>query len=60
MQNPILQRRQEHVSFQKYALELLERVSGRAKPSGNEFEISLANIHRVKTFHFCIIIKILI
>ncbi|XP_034255066.1 DDB1- and CUL4-associated factor 1 isoform X2 [Thrips palmi] len=47
MQNPILQdKRQEHVSFQKYALELLERVSGRAKPSGNEFEISLANIHR--------------
>lgn len=47
MQNPILQdKRQEHVSFQKYALELLERVSGKTKPSGNEFEISLANIHR--------------
>lgn len=47
MQNPILQdKRQEHVIFQKYALELLECVSGSAKPSGNEFEISLANIHR--------------
>lgn len=52
MQNPILQdKRQEHVSFQKYALELLESVSGRTKPSaGPEFEVSLANIHRVCDF----------
>lgn len=48
MQNPILQdKRQEHVSFQRYALECMERVSGKAKPSaGHEFEISLANMHR--------------
>lgn len=48
MRDPILQeKRQEHVMFQKYALELMERVSGKRKPSGAEFEISLANIHRV-------------
>jgi len=47
MQNPILQdKRQEHVRFQKYALELLEQISGKTKPTGNEFEISLANIHK--------------
>lgn len=46
--DPILQdKRQEHVMFQKYALELLERVSGKGKPAGGEFEISLANMHRV-------------
>lgn len=33
--------------FQKYALELLERVSGKSKHMGAEFETSLANIHRV-------------
>ncbi|KOB58216.1 Protein VPRBP [Operophtera brumata] len=31
----------------KYALELLERVSGKSKHKGAEFESSLANIHRV-------------
>jgi len=47
MRDPILQdKRQEHVSFQKSALELMERVSGKTKPSGNELEISLANMHR--------------
>ncbi|PSN42103.1 DDB1- and CUL4-associated factor 1 [Blattella germanica] len=47
MRDPILQdKRQEHVSFQKSALELLERVSGKSKPSGTELEISLANMHR--------------
>lgn len=47
MRDPILQdKRQEHVRFQKHALELLERVSGKSKPNGNELEISLANIHR--------------
>lgn len=46
MRDPILQdRRQEHVAFQKYALELLERVSGKRKPT-NELEPSLSNIHR--------------
>ncbi|XP_059475343.1 protein mahjong [Neocloeon triangulifer] len=43
MKDPILQdRRQEHVLFQKYALQLLERVSG--KPSSTE--LSVANIHK--------------
>ncbi|CAG4959101.1 unnamed protein product [Colias eurytheme] len=47
MRDPILQeKRQEHVMFQKYALELLERVSGKSKHKGAEFETSLANIHR--------------
>ncbi|XP_052754263.1 DDB1- and CUL4-associated factor 1 isoform X2 [Galleria mellonella] len=47
MRDPILQeKRQEHVMFQKYALELLERVSGKSKRRGAEFETSLANIHR--------------
>ncbi|KAG8321337.1 hypothetical protein J6590_048682 [Homalodisca vitripennis] len=47
MRDPILQdKRQEHVIFQKYALELLERVSGKSKPNGNELEVSLQNIHR--------------
>lgn len=52
MRDPILQeKRQEHVMFQKYALELMERVSGKTKPSGAEFETkfeTLANIHRVR------------
>jgi HIV-1 Vpr-binding protein len=47
MRDPILQdKRLEHVCFQKSALELMERVSGKTKPSGNELEISLANMHR--------------
>ncbi|CAH0756803.1 unnamed protein product [Diatraea saccharalis] len=47
MRDPILQeKRQEHVMFQKYALELLERVSGKSKHMGTEFETSLANIHK--------------
>lgn len=51
MRDPILQdRRQEHVAFQKYALELLERVSGKRKPK-NEQEPSLSNIHRVHILH---------
>ncbi|RVE40710.1 hypothetical protein evm_014640 [Chilo suppressalis] len=50
MRDPILQeKRQEHVMFQKYALELLERVSGKSKHMGTEFETSLANIHKVGT-----------
>lgn len=48
MKDPILQeKRQEHVMFQKYALELMGRVSGEAKPTGAEYEISLASLHRV-------------
>lgn len=34
----------EHVSFQKYALELLERLSGKTKQTNNDF--SLVNIHK--------------
>ncbi|XP_058802431.1 protein mahjong isoform X2 [Phymastichus coffea] len=47
MKDPILQeKRQEHVTFQKYALELIERVSGKVKPTGAEYEISLVSLHR--------------
>ncbi|XP_037947089.1 protein mahjong isoform X2 [Teleopsis dalmanni] len=47
MRDPILQeKRAEHVIFQKYALELLERVSGKAKPTNNQLDPSLANIHK--------------
>ncbi|XP_031622219.1 protein mahjong isoform X3 [Contarinia nasturtii] len=46
MRDPILQeKRFEHVQFQKYALELLERVSGKTK-SSNQLDTSLANIHK--------------
>uniref|UniRef100_A0A336LYJ1 CSON005995 protein n=1 Tax=Culicoides sonorensis TaxID=179676 RepID=A0A336LYJ1_CULSO len=47
MRDPILQeKRAEHVQFQKYALELMERVSGRAKSVNNETDVSLINIHK--------------
>ncbi|XP_055838822.1 protein mahjong isoform X1 [Episyrphus balteatus] len=47
MRDPILQeKRTEHVIFQKYALELLERVSGKEKPINNQLDPSLANIHK--------------
>lgn len=53
MKDPILQeKRQEHVTFQKYALELMERVSGKAKPTGAEYEISLVSLHRVSSLGF--------
>lgn len=43
MRDPILQeKRSEHVQFQKYALELLERVSGKTI----NIDTSLANIHK--------------
>uniref|UniRef100_A0A146LRX2 DDB1-and CUL4-associated factor-like 1 n=1 Tax=Lygus hesperus TaxID=30085 RepID=A0A146LRX2_LYGHE len=46
MKDPILpDRRQEHAHFQKYAVELLERVSGKSKPH-SELEPTLNNIHR--------------
>lgn len=46
MRDPILQeKRAEHVQFQKYALELLERVSGKTKTS-NQLDASLTNIHK--------------
>lgn len=46
MRDPILQeKRAEHVQFQKYALELMERVSGKSKAS-NQMDASLANIHK--------------
>ena len=48
MKDPILpDRRQEHANFQKYAMELLERVSGKSKPR-SELEPTLNNIHRVR------------
>ncbi|CAH2000052.1 unnamed protein product [Acanthoscelides obtectus] len=47
MRDPILQeKRQEHVMFQKYALELLELLSGKGKHTSTDLEASLANIHR--------------
>lgn len=47
MRDPILQeKRQEHVLFQKYALELLELLSGKGKHTDTNLEASLANIHR--------------
>lgn len=46
MRDPILQeKRAEHVQFQKYALELMERVSGKSK-TPNQLDTSLANIHK--------------
>lgn len=46
MNDPILQdKRQEHVMFQKYAVELMERVSGKA--AGSQLEVSLVNIYKV-------------
>lgn len=48
MRDPILQeKRQEHVAFQKYALELLGRLSGKTKATGTDLEVSLGNMHRV-------------
>lgn len=45
MRDPILQeKRQEHVTFQKYALELLGSLSGRTATS--DPDVSLVNIHR--------------
>lgn len=47
MRDPILQeKRAEHVQFQKYALELMERVSGRNKAAKDQLDTSLINIHR--------------
>lgn len=48
MNDPVLQdRRQEHVIFQKYAVELMEKVSGKSKATGSQLEASLANMHKV-------------
>ncbi|XP_058174383.1 protein mahjong [Anopheles ziemanni] len=47
MRDPILQeKRVEHVQFQKYALELMERVSGKADSFNNQLDTSLADIHK--------------
>uniref|UniRef100_A0A182R188 Uncharacterized protein n=1 Tax=Anopheles farauti TaxID=69004 RepID=A0A182R188_9DIPT len=47
MRDPILQeKRVEHVQFQKYALELMERVSGKVDTSGNQTDTSLSEIHK--------------
>jgi HIV-1 Vpr-binding protein len=49
MNDPILQdKRQEHVMFQKYAVELMEKVSGKSKTIGSQLEASLANMHKVR------------
>lgn len=46
IRDPILQeKRAEHVRFQKYAIELMERISGKPK-STKQMESSLANIYR--------------
>lgn len=46
MRDPILQeKRTEHVQFQKYAMEVMERVTGRVQ-ANNQLDASLANIHR--------------
>jgi len=48
MKNPVLQeKRQEHVTFQTYALELMELVSGKTKKGGAEIEASIACLNRV-------------
>uniref|UniRef100_A0A182WD69 Uncharacterized protein n=1 Tax=Anopheles minimus TaxID=112268 RepID=A0A182WD69_9DIPT len=47
MRDPILQeKRVEHVQFQKYALELMERVSGKVESFGNQVDTSLSDIHK--------------
>ena len=47
MRDPILQeKRVEHVQFQKYALELMERVSGKVDTFGNQVDTSLSDIRR--------------
>ncbi|XP_053657788.1 protein mahjong [Anopheles marshallii] len=47
MRDPILQeKRVEHVQFQKYALELMERVSGKVDSFGNQVDTSLSDIHK--------------
>lgn len=47
MRDPILQeKRAEHVLFQKYALELLEQVSGKTKTLSHQLDPTLANIHK--------------
>lgn len=49
LRDPILQeKRQEHVLFQTYAVELLMRLSGKAKHMANDLDVSLVNIHRVR------------
>lgn len=56
MKDPILQeKRQEHVTFQKHALDLLECVSGKTKPTGSEYEISLVSLHRASVFFYIFI-----
>lgn len=46
LKDPILQeKRQEHVQFQKYYLELIEHITGKNQPTTSD-DISLPNIHR--------------
>jgi len=48
MKNPVMQvNLQEHVTFRKYGLKLIELVSGKTISNGAEIETSLANINRV-------------
>lgn len=46
LRDPILQeKRQEHVQFQKYYLELIEHITGKNQSTASD-DISLPNIHR--------------
>ena len=46
LRDPILQeKRQEHVQFQKYYLELIEHITGKNQSNTSD-DISLPNIHR--------------
>ncbi|XP_050302636.1 protein mahjong isoform X2 [Anthonomus grandis grandis] len=48
IRDPILQeKRQEHVAFQKYALELLMLVSVGKKHTGKDLDVFMANIDRI-------------
>ena len=59
MKEPILQdKRQEHIRFCKYCLELIERVTGSPMPSN--IETSIVNLNKVfykEIFLFCRILR---
>ena len=53
MKNPVLEvNRQEHVTFQKYALELMEIVLGEKKSNGATIEASLASLTSINRVSF--------
>jgi len=48
MKQPVLQEKiQEHATFQKYGLKLMELVSGKKISNGAQIETSLININQV-------------